>query len=182
MGLQEKVRTIYKNNSYEEIRVVCSKKETLKRGRPSRHRSPSPPVDSPDLDAQRRNNNSQNNANNAPGHTGHTSFFRRVGSRVHSRENLLGIFRTRTGGDDNATTTTTPPTTNTPVTSPPRSPVAADSSSERSVSPLGDESEDVEVIMRMRIPAEATPSHSVGPIFVTHRIKWCVLIYTSADF
>ncbi|CAG8589438.1 16832_t:CDS:2, partial [Acaulospora colombiana] len=143
MGLQEKVRTIYKNASHEEIRDAQQQ-------------------------PQRRNNNNLSSANA----TGHTSFFRRVGSRVQSRENLLGIFRTRTGGEDN----TTPPSTDTPVTSPPRSPVAADSSSERSASPLGDESEDVEVIMRMRIPAEATPSHSIGPIFVTHRIKWDVLL------
>ena len=152
MGLQEKVKTAWRSSVHEEVRVVCSKKQKLVRGRPSPRRSPSPteePTSANHPDTNRR-----------PG-----SFFRRVGSRVQSRENLLGIFRTRTGED-------TPPSL--PNSPPRRLSSGSESSHLRATSPEGSdgETEDVEMIMRMRIPTDATPSHNVGPVFVTHRIKW----------
>lgn len=159
MGLQEKVKTVWKSSIHEEVRVVCSKKQKLAHGRPSPRRSPSPTEEPPSANAE---------TNRRPGTS---SFFRRVGSRVQSRENLLGIFRTRTGGDD------TPPSA--PNSPPPRRlSSGSESSYLRAASPQGSdgENEDVEMIMRMRIPTDATPSHNIGPVFVSHRIKWDVLI------
>ncbi|KAG8805209.1 hypothetical protein FRC17_005677 [Serendipita sp. 399] len=49
---------------------------------------------------------------------------------------------------------------------------------ERVPSPDGTtyEDGDVEIVLRLRIPEDATPSHNIGPLFVSHRVKWDVLI------
>jgi hypothetical protein len=181
MNLQEKVKTIWKAAAYEETRVVCSKKQTFEHGRPAPEPSAAPPsTESETLQINRRRRSEQ-----AENHHG-SSFFQRVGSRVQSGDNLLslGLFRsgTRTGEDSNPGSGRASASASSPVcpspsaasshTSPPNSPIRS-----RSNSSTSDEnaSEDVEMIMQMRIPTDTTPSHNVAPVFVSHRIKWSVL-------
>jgi hypothetical protein len=101
-----------------------------------------------------------------------SSFFRRVGSRVHSGDNLLGLFRTGTGEDGTPAGPIDPFTPLPPHTAPvdPATGGGGVASSPRS---SGDgeemETDEVEMVVRMHIPADATPSHSVVPIIVSHR-------------
>jgi hypothetical protein len=169
MELQEKVKTVWKASTYEETRVVCSKKQIFKHGRPTRQPSSTPssrtytdnPSESEALQMTRRRR-----TQHADNHHG-GSFFRRVGSRVQSGDNLLGMFRGGTrSGEDSSPLPSTPAEAH---TSPPNSPRGSQSTSSTSDE---NESEDVEIIMQMGIPTDATPSHDVGPVFISHRIKW----------
>lgn len=178
MGLQEKVKTVWKTLPYEDIRVVCSKKQSVRHGQLVRRRSsassPQPTQELASVAEAAAAESSTTATANAQRRTA-TSFFRRVGSRVQSRENLLGLFRTRTGEEAS-------PGTNSPNSAPVTPPEATDSRRDSSPEPTDDpnldrdnESEDTEVVMRMRIPIDVTPSHNIAPIFVSHRVKWRVL-------
>jgi len=185
MNLQEKVKTIYRAAAYEEIRIVCSKLQTFQDGRPTRQPSAAaPPSPNPFTESEALQMNRRRQSENHHG----SSFFRRVGSRVHSRENTLslGLFRggNRTGEDSHAGSGLSSASASSPVepspsaSAPPSAHASPPTSPGRSLSnsPTSDdnESEDVEIIIRMRIPTDATPSHNIAPVFVSHRIKWLV--------
>lgn len=200
MNLQEKVKTVTRTNTHEEVRVVCSKKESLKRGRPIRANSP---VSPPSPSAETSNNNAESDAlqmmsrqrrnQQAQGQAHGGGFFRRLGSRVQSRENLLsrgsggggGLFHNRTGGDEShpgSASASPPPGEHSPLpsssgnasasASPPASPTRSDIASDNE-----QEGDDIEMVMRMRIPMDATPSHNLAPVFITHRVKWYVCFF-----
>jgi hypothetical protein len=167
MSLQEKVKTVWKALSYEDVRVVCSKREALRcddRRRSSTttplHGSPTVPGTPLSSGDQDPSGLRQRGPASAP-----TSFFRRVGSRVQSGENLLGLFRTRTGEDS-------PVASGDPGTG--QSPVGGDGTLPPLESPMssedeGEEAEDVEMVVRLHVPMDATPSHAIAPIIVSHR-------------
>lgn len=242
MGLQEKVKTVWRTLPYEDVRVVCHKKQTVRNGqlverRPSTsspsagthsNTSPSSPLhQSPNLasvgEAAAESSTATATANGSQRRNG-TSFFRRVGSRVQSRENLLGLRRTRTGdeispsGSGSNSAPITPPavegvpfglavasrvagaigaaatgtndTTSAVGTTagagasasagasagdrsdPPESTDINHSSANSYENEEQNESEDTEVVMRMMIPVDVTPSHNIAPITVSHRVKW----------
>lgn len=189
MNLQEKVKTIWKAAAYEEIRVVCSKKQTFKLTRQPSSAPPSPNgTDNPSTESEALQMNRRRRSQQAENHHG-SSFFRRVGSRVQSGDNLLslGLFRGGARSGEASHPDSVPASASagssagpcssacTPAnvhTSSPNSPIRSRSNSSTSDE---NESENVEMIMQMRIPIDATPSHNVAPVFISHRIKWLVL-------
>lgn len=157
MSLQEKVKTVWKTLPYEDIRVVCSKKEALRR---SRRRSST----GADATAMLQQQQSRLPAATSP------SFFRRVGSRVQSRENLLGLFRTRTGEEGTPSEPPTPP-----------EPSPGSSSPERTSSEDGSEdADDVEMVIKLHVPTDATPSHAIAPVIVSHRGEFSRSLFVSS--
>jgi arrestin-related trafficking adapter 4/5/7 len=172
MSLQEKVKTVWKALTYEDVRVVCSKKEAL-RGRRRRspprtpsHGSPTAPVSPVSPGDQDASGSRQRGHAAAP-----SSFFRRVGSRVQSGENLLGLFRTRTGEES-------PVASGDPTVTPSDSAQSPTVGVAGTVSPIesprtsedeGEGLEEVEMVVRLHVPTDATPSHSIVPIVVSHR-------------
>lgn len=163
MTLQEKVKTIWKMLEYEEIRVVTSAKQNVRRGRIIRQPSPPPLVvsDAIGTSLQRRPRSS-------------SSFFRRV---VQPRENFRGIFRPSTSRPN------TPPEVDQDISGP-SSPVSPGAGSSSEID-SAEEPEDIETIMKLRIPIVATPTHGLAPVMVSHRIKWfvtLVLVLGLADY
>lgn len=160
MSIEEKVRTIWRSLHYENLRIVASTKQSTHRGQLVRVRPP-PEVE---LAAQ------------SPAITTPPSFFDRT--RARSRENLRSMFSIGGSSSRNTSGGSTPASVQSPVDG------ESDSSSTQSrnngeIEVVESEDGDVEIVVRLFIPPTATPSHSIHPITVSHRVKWDVLIANS---
>lgn len=155
MSIQEKLKTIWRSLYHENLQVIASTKRAIHHSHLVRVPTPSemePPAGQP--------------------HTTQPSFFDRA--RARPRENIISMFRIGGNPSQNTSGGSTP-TMQSPVDS------DSDSSSIRSrdsgeIQVVGSEDGEVEVVVRLFIPPTATPSHSISPVVVSHRVKWDILI------
>jgi len=186
MLLQEKVKTVWKTLTYEDVRIVCSTEVTRRSRRCGSAAGATPPAaHSPSSSAGNRDPSCSNHCHRERerGAAQASSFLRRVGTRVRSRESLLGIFRARAGEGDrvapHGSPVTPPPSLEAanhrqPAECPERSPGTSEEEQE--------EPEDVEMVIRMHIPTDITPSHSIHPIMVSHRGELILLAISLMSF
>ncbi|KAG6865481.1 hypothetical protein C0991_002193 [Blastosporella zonata] len=165
-SIHEQTKVYARSGTQEHTRLVCSTMHEIVNGRaveieghrsghshtPSNPSSPASPATPPSgfINAHRSNSSS-------------------------SLSSLGRQYFSHTPLHSNTPTTSTASTTTTPVSEVPR-PGASTSTAAEELSPSEPDSQDVVSYLSLQVPLTITPTHSLDPIIVSHRIRWSILI------